>query len=95
MLTVGSRSLDYVFFGKGASIFPYHAHFFPTETSVFDRHAEQRVFVLLVAGSKGVLVERHQFRGIRARFREVWKLLSDGCDQARLSLHSFVIVIVL
>jgi hypothetical protein len=32
-----------------------------------------------------------KYKGIRARFRELWKLLSDGRDQAGLSLHSLVI----
>ena len=85
------RSLDRALFTETASVLSDHTHFLPTETSVFDRHAEERVFVLLVVGGKGVLVEQHQFRVIRARFREVWKLLSDGRDQAGLSLHAFVI----
>ena len=70
------RSLDRAVFTERASVFPDHAHFFPTEASVFDRHAEEHVFVLLVIGSKGVLVEQNQFRFIRARFREVGKLPS-------------------
>ena len=36
-------------------------------------------------------MEQHQFRVIRARFREVWKLFSDGRDQTGLSLHALVI----
>jgi hypothetical protein len=82
--------LNSIVFGKAASVLPDHAHFFPTQTSVLDRHAEERVFVLLVVGGKGVLVEQHQFRVIRARFRELRKLLPDGWDHAGLSLHSFV-----
>ena len=84
-------SLNFVFCAESASVLPNHAHFFPTETCVFDRHAEERVFVLLVVGGKGVLVEQHQFRVIRARFREVWKFLSDSRDQTGLSLHALVI----
>ena len=83
--------MDCVFFAEGASIFSDHAHFFPTETSIFDSHAEKGVFVLLVVGSKGVLVEQHQFRIIRARFREFGKLRADGRDQIGLSLHASVI----
>jgi hypothetical protein len=84
-------SLNFVFSVESASVLPNHAHFFPTETCIFDRHAEERVFVLLVVGGKGVLVEQHQFRVIRARFREVWKFLSDSRDQTGLSLHALVI----
>jgi hypothetical protein len=39
----------------------------------------------LVVGGKGVLVERHQFRVIRAGFREVGKILSNRSDQIGLS----------
>jgi hypothetical protein len=85
-------SLNSVFLAKGASVLPKHAHLFPTETSVLDRHAEERVFVLLIVGSKGVLMEQHQFRFIRARFREVGKILSDGRDQVGLPLHALVTV---
>ena len=82
------RSLDRAVFTERASVLPDHAHFFPTEASVFDRHAEEHVFVLLVIGSKGVLVEQYQFCFIRARFREVGKLPSDGRDQAGLTENS-------
>jgi hypothetical protein len=84
-------SLNSLFFGKAASVFPDHAHFLPTETCVLDRHAEERVFVLLVVSSKRVLVEQHQFRVVRAGFREVGKILSNRRDQAGLSLHPFVV----
>jgi hypothetical protein len=84
-------SLNSFFFVKTASIFPNYTHFFHTETSVLDRHAEERLFVLLVVGSEGVLVEQHQFGVIRAGFREFGKFPSDGGDQIRLSLHSFVV----
>jgi hypothetical protein len=84
-------SLNSVFFAKGASVLPDYAHFFPSETCVFDRHAEERVFVLLIVGGKGVLMEQHQFRVIRTHFREVGKVLSNRGDQAGLSLHPFVI----
>ena len=47
--------------------------------------------MLLVVGGKGVLVEQHQFCVIRACFRKLWKFLSDGSDQAGLSLHPFVV----
>jgi len=85
------RSLDRAVFAEAASVLPDHAHFFPTETSVFDRHAEERVFLLLIIGSKGVLVKSHQFRVIRAGFRELRKLFSDGRDQAGLSLHALIV----
>lgn len=85
------RSLDRAAFTKSAAVLPNYTHFFPTETSVFDRHAEERVFILLVVGSKGVLVEQDQFRVIRTGFREVGKLLPDGSDQAGLSSHAFVV----
>ena len=49
------------------------------------------VFVLLVVGSKGVLVDQHQFRVIHTCTHEVGKLLSDGVDEAGLSLHALVI----
>ncbi|MGA7925789.1 MAG: hypothetical protein WCA20_07310 [Candidatus Sulfotelmatobacter sp.] len=78
------RSLDFVFLAQRAPVLPNHAHFFPTETCVFDRHAVERAFVLLVVGGEGVLVERHKFCVIRARFREFGKLLSDGRDQIGL-----------
>ena len=83
--------LDSFLFVERASVLPDHAHFLATETCIFDRHAEERVFVLLVVGSKRVLVEQHQFRVIRAGFREVGKVLSNRSDQAGLSLHSFVV----
>jgi hypothetical protein len=67
--------LDGAVFTESASVLSNHAHFLATETSVFDGHAEERVFVLLVIGSKGVLVEQHQFRVIGARFREVGSCL--------------------
>jgi hypothetical protein len=47
--------------------------------------------VFLVVGSKSVLVEQYLFCVIRARFRELRKPLSDGSDQAGLSLHAFVV----
>jgi len=49
--------MDCVFLAKGASVFPDHTHFFPTEASIFDGHAEEHVFVLLVVGGKGILVK--------------------------------------
>jgi hypothetical protein len=87
--SVRSCSLDRV--REAASVLHDHAHFLATETRILDRHAEEGVFVLLVIGSKGVLVEQHQFRINRARFRKIGKLPSDSGDQAGLSLHSFVI----
>src|ERR1039458_1868794 len=85
------RSLDRAVFPKVASVLPDHTHFFPTQTCILDRHAEEHVFVLLVVGSKGVLVEQNQFRVVRAAFRELGKLFPDGSDQAGLSLHALVI----
>jgi len=61
------------------------------EASILDRHADEHEFVPLVVGGKGVLVKQNQFRVISARFREFGKLLSDGRDQAGLSLHAFVV----
>jgi hypothetical protein len=49
----------------------------PCRPYTLDRHAEELVFAFLVVGGKGVLVEQHQFRVVRARFREVGKLHSD------------------
>lgn len=40
---------DCVFLSEGASVFPDHAHFLPTEASVLDRHAEE--FLLFLQGS--------------------------------------------
>jgi hypothetical protein len=84
-------SLDFVFFAKRASVLSNHTHIFPTETRVLDRHAEERVFVLLVVGGKGVLVQHDSLNIEGAHPREVGKLLPDGRDQAGLSLHPFVI----
>jgi hypothetical protein len=84
-------SLNSVLFAKCASVFPDYPQFLATQTCIFDRHAEKHVLILLVVGGKRVLVESHQFRIIRAGFREVGKLLPDGGDQAGLSLHAFVI----
>jgi hypothetical protein len=84
-------SLDFLFFAEAASVLPNHSHLFPTKTSVLDRPAEERVFVLLVVGGKGVSVEQHQFGVIGAHFRELRKILSNRSDQAGLSLHAFVI----
>jgi hypothetical protein len=81
-------SLDRAIFIESASILPDYAHLFSTETCVLDRHAEEQVFVVLVVGSKGLLMRQHQFCVIRARFRELWKLFSDGSDQFGLSLHA-------
>jgi hypothetical protein len=76
------RLLDCVFFYERLSILPDHTHFFPAETCVVDRHAEESVFIVLVIGGKGVLVKQHQFCFIRARFREVGKILPNRSDQA-------------
>ena len=48
--------MDCALLAKSAAVLPDHAHFLATETYIFDRHAEEHVFVLLVIGSKGVLV---------------------------------------
>jgi hypothetical protein len=72
--------LNSLFLGKAAPIPLDQPHFLAAQTCVLDRHAEERVLVLLVVGGKGVLVEQHQFRVIRAGFREVWKILSDRSD---------------
>jgi len=84
-------SLNSLFFGKAARIPPDHPHFLATQTCVLDRHAEEHVFVLLVFGGKGVLMEQHQFRVVRACFREFGKLRADGRDQAGLLPHALVI----
>lgn len=83
--------MDSLPFAERASVPSNHAHFFPTEARVLDRHAEERVFIFLVIGCEGILVEQNQFRVIRAGFRELWKLPSDRGDQAGLSLHAFII----
>jgi hypothetical protein len=41
----GLTSVDSILFAEAASVLPDHAHFFSTKASVFDRHAEERVFV--------------------------------------------------
>ena len=84
-------SLDSVLFAKRASVLPDHAHFFTTETSVFDRHAEESVFVVLVVGSKASW-SSNTSSASSARFREVGKILSNRSDQAGLPLHAFVTV---
>jgi len=85
---------DCVFLSEGASVFPDHAHFLPTEASVLDRHAEEHVFVLLVVGGKGVLVEQHQFRVIRARFCELGEFPSDGGDQGGRCVRSSLVMVL-
>jgi hypothetical protein len=85
-------SLNSLFFAEAASVLPDHTHFLATQTRVLDSHAEEHVFVLLVVGGKGVLVQQHQFRVIRARFREVGKIFSNRSDQAGLTLHAFVTI---
>jgi hypothetical protein len=50
-------SLKSPFFGKAASIPPDYTHLFPTETSVLDRHPEERVLVLLIVGGESILVK--------------------------------------
>jgi hypothetical protein len=85
------RSLNSVFFSECAPIPSDHPHFLPTQPSVLDCHAEECVFVLLVVGSKGILVQKYKLRVIRARFCELRKRLPDGSDQIGLSLHAFVV----
>jgi hypothetical protein len=84
-------SLDRFFFTETASILSNYAHFLAAQTGVLDRHAEQHVLVLLVVGSKGVLVEQYVFGVIRAGFREVGEILSNRSDQAGLPLHAFIV----
>jgi hypothetical protein len=76
-------SLNSIVFGKAAPILSDHTHFLPTQTCVLDRHAEQHVFVLLVVGGKGVLVEQYVFGVVRAHPCKVWELLPYGRDQIR------------
>ncbi len=83
--------LDSLFFSKTAPVLPNHTHFLSAQTCVLDRHAEELVFVLLVVGGKNRLVEQHQFRVMRAGFREFGKLRSDGRDEVGLSPHALVI----
>ena len=54
---VRSCSLDRVVFAESGAVLPYHTYFFSTQTCVFDRHAEELVFILLVVGGQGVLVK--------------------------------------
>jgi hypothetical protein len=90
---VRSCSLDCA--REAASVLPDHTHFFPTETCVLDCHAEERVLVLLVVGSEGILVEQHLFRVIRARLCELGKLLLIGAirPDPRCMRSSSVIVL--
>ena len=60
--------MDFVFLAQRAPILADDTHFFPTEASILDRHAEQRVFVLLVVSGKGVLVKQDEFRVFRDAF---------------------------
>src|SRR5438552_1418303 len=55
------------------------------------RH-EKSVFVFLVVGGKSVLMNQDYFRVIRARFRELWKLLSNDRDKVGHSFHTLVTV---
>ena len=50
--------------------FPITRTSFPRRPRILDRHAEARVFVLLVIGGKGILVEQDQFGVIRAPLAE-------------------------
>jgi len=50
-------SIDFAFSAEGASVLSDHTHFFPSKASILDGHAEERVFVLSVVGSKGILVK--------------------------------------
>jgi len=88
---VKGHLLDGIFVAEAAAVFADDAHFLATKSSVLDGHAEQCVFVLLVVGRECVLVEQYEFSFIRAGFRELRKIFSDGRDQAGLSLHAFVI----
>jgi hypothetical protein len=90
LASVRSCSLNCALFAERLSVLE-HTHFFPTEASVLDCHAEEHIFVLLVIGGKGVLVKQNKFCVFRAGFREFGKLRSDGRDQAGLSLHAFVV----
>lgn len=90
-LLTDNCSLDRAVFTQSAAVLSDHVHFFPTETRILDRHAEERIFVLLVISGEGILVEQDQFRIIRARSHEFGKLPSDGGDQAGLSLHAVVV----
>src|ERR1035441_1507128 len=78
--SVWSCSLDCALFAERLSVLE-HTPFLPTEACILDCHAEERVFVLLVVGGKGVLVKQHQFRVVRAGFREFGKLRSDFREQ--------------
>jgi hypothetical protein len=79
--------MDFGFLAKRLLVLPNHAHFLATQT----RPGEERIFVLLAVGSKGVLVKHHHYRLTGARFGELRKFLSDSRDQAGLLLHECVI----
>jgi hypothetical protein len=87
-------SLDFVFHAQRAPILPDHAHFFPTETCVLDRHAEERVFVLLVVGGECVLVEHDNLNIGGAHLHEVRKLLPDaiGLDSRCMRSSSVMVM---
>jgi hypothetical protein len=56
-VNVRLRSLDFVFLAQRAPILPDHPHFLATQTSVLDRHAEERVLILLIVGGESILVK--------------------------------------
>ena len=76
--------------GRASSVPSDHAHFFLTEPSIFDGHANERAFVLLIVTSKRVLMKSRSVSSAHV-FAKLMKVLSGGRDQARLSLHPFVI----
>ena len=63
---------------------------FPTETSVLDRHAEERVFVPTVIGGKTSWWSKTSSWRPRT-FSRTREAPFDGGDQAGLSLHAFVV----
>ncbi len=81
-------------FADSAPVLSNHADFLSTQTCILDSHAEEHVFAVLVAGGKGILVEQHQFRVIRARFCELGEFPSDGGDQGGRCVRSSLVMVL-
>jgi len=65
--------------------------FFPTETRVLDRHAEQDIFIILIVCRKGILMKHYRVYVLGAGLCKLWKVLSDSSDKVGLALHAFFV----